>query len=34
LLLKILEPNNKGKPLIKGKVGGDWGEILDPIKEL
>lgn len=25
---------NKGRPMLKGKVGGDWGLIQNPCKEL
>lgn len=34
MLLKLYDSLNKGKPMIKGKVGGDWGELINPIKEL
>ena len=33
-LLTIQEEAAKGKTNIKGKVGGDWGEILNPTKQL
>lgn len=25
MLLKFYDMNNKGRPMIKGKVGGEWG---------